>query len=475
MGSICDSSGASRFMKAMRLQQPMQIAFFAFCGSVFSVLLLAFLNSLWWSAALAVGIVILYLYIFRRRIHLHPTDLFEADTLYLLLFAAYVILMPLFYLATADDKQRLTLELKVVCCVGIALVGLKLGFSSSLGNGLERVLRSVDGNWRKKEARRIAIFLIVLGVALVAILVSQVGLATYTQSDYVESYGAEQGMGALAAGAILVQMGLFVLFLAYAQPGRPVGWWFLALFSLLSAAIFLTGRRRLVAESAIPLLAFHHFYVRRFRPRQLLVGAGLGLALLIFVGQFRNFMQENLRAMVSSSVHSLTPEALLVSFDELNAVHRSLSETIQTVPYVRPYRYGKTYVEGFEILIPQVLYPQRPLPPNSEMAWDIDPKIAKAGGGFGFSPFAEGYLNFGFLGVFATGYLEGVFISALMKFRRSKPDSKGRLLLYGVGLTPLFLLFRGDFAGLLEEDFVIAGLPALAIAAWLGRRRFTVP
>lgn len=457
-------------MKTTRLQESAQIAFIAMCGSLFAVMFLAFLNSVWWPRALTVGILILYVYIFRSQMHSHPGELFEADTLYLVLFGAYAILLPLFYLATADGHQQSSFELKVTMCIGIALVGAKLGLSSSMRDRLGDILPSVEGEWRKREAQGIAAALILLGVALVGTLVSRVGLATYTQSSYVESYGAEQGLGVLAAGAILVQIGLFVLFLANAQPDRPVSWWFLALFSFLSAAIFLTGRRRLVLETAIPLLAFQHYYIRRFRPKLMLTGAALGLCLVIFVGQFRNFLQEDLRTMVSSSVTSLSPDAFLASFDELNAVHTALSETIRSVSSGHPYRYGETYLEGFEILIPEILYPNRPLSPGSEMAWDIDPKVAKAGGGFGFSPFAEGYLNFGFLGVFLTGYLEGFAASAVIKYRVSNPGSKGRLLLYGVALTTLFLLFRGDFASLLKGDIVIAGVPALAVAAWLGRR-----
>lgn len=457
-------------MRTKVLQEAFPIAPFAMCGAVLATLFLIFLNTVWFPRFLIVGIVILYVYMFRRQIVSRNGELFEADTLYFVLFGGYVILLPVFYLAIADEGQQALLELKITICVALALLGLKLGLSSSVGHGLTKMLSFVDGNWRKEEARGIAVILIVFGAALVATLVSRVGLATYTQSAYVESYGAEQGLGVLAAGAILVQIGLFVLFLAYAQRGRPVAWWLLALFALFSVAIFLTGRRRLAAETAIALLAFRHFYVRPFRPKVLLTGTVLGLCLLIFVGQFRNFLQENLRTMVSSSVVTMTPETFVMSFIELNTVHTALSETIQTVPSVRPYRFGRTYFEGFEILIPEFLYPNRPIAPGPEMAWDIDPKVAQAGGGFGFSPFAEGYLNFGFLGVFATGYLEGAFVSALMKLRRDNPASRGRLLLYGVGLTSFFLLFRGDFASLLKGDVVIAGLPALAVAAWLGRR-----
>jgi oligosaccharide repeat unit polymerase len=458
-------------MKTIAFQGTVPIVLSAMCGSIFAVLFSIFLNSLWLPRVLLLGIVILYFFTFRKQFLSHDGELFEADTLYLLLFAGYVILLPLFYLANSDGTQELQLELTIATCVLLALIGLNLGLSSSIGKKLIKILPFIDGNWRKEEARPVAIFLVVVGTSLVAVLVAQVGIATYIQSAYVESYGAEQGLGVLAAGAILVQIGLFVLFLTYAQPGRRVAWWLVALFGLFSVAIFLTGRRRLVAETAIGLLAFRHFYVRPFRPKMLLTGAVLGLCLLVFVGQFRNFLQENLRTMVTSSVVSMTPETFVMSFVELNTVHTALSETIQTVPKIRPYRYGRTYIEGFEILIPEFLYPNRPMAPGPEMAWDIDPKVAKAGGGFGFSPFAEGFLNFGFLGVFLTGYLEGVFVSALMKLRRSNPASKGRLLLFGVGLTPFFLLFRGDFASLLKGDIVIAGLPALAVAAWLGRRQ----
>jgi hypothetical protein len=127
-------------------------------------------------------------------------------------------------------------------------------------------------------------------------------------------------------------------------------------------------------------------------------------------------------------------------------------------------------LEAFKVLVPLALDPNRPLAPSQDFAWGYNPEIAEAGGGYGFSSFSEGYLNFGFLGVALACYAEGVFLSFLVSYRRANPMSKGRLLLYTVALTSFIMIFRGDFASLLKGYVVLEWIPVVFIALWLGRR-----
>jgi hypothetical protein len=457
-------------MKTVTLDQWMKIACFAACGSLLAALFLSLLiNSTWLPFVLAVGIVLLYFYTFRKQILSHPKAFVEADTLYLLLFGAYALLVPTFYMLTAGSLD-FALELKVMLCIGIGLVGVRLGFSSHLGSLFSRRVNRVDGNWDRKEAVQVAVMLMILGMVLLTVLISRVGLATYTQSAYVEGYSAGQGLGFLEAGATIVEMGLFVLFIGYAEKEQGIPVWIWILLALFAFAIFRVGRRRIVVETAIGLLTAYHFYIRRLRLRKLMAVAALSISILVFVGEARSFLQEGLHEMLTSTASEASVDNTLLAFQELETTHLSLFETIRSVPIAQPYQYGGTYLQAFKVLVPLALDPNRPLAPGQEFAWDYNPEIAKAGGAYGFSSFSEGYLNFGFLGVVLACYAEGVFVSFLVSYRRANPASKGRLLLYAVAVTSFIMIFRGDFASLLKGYVVLEWIPAVVIALWLGRR-----
>jgi hypothetical protein len=446
-----------------------KIACFAACGSLLAALSLSLLvSSNWLPFILAAGIVLLYFYVFRKQVLSHPKAFLEADTLFLLLFAAYALLVPTFYMLTAGNSD-IALELKVMLCIGAGLAGVGLGFSNQFGRSFPRHVKQLDGRWNRKEAVQAAVILMILGLALLGILISRVGLATYTQSAYVEGYSAGQGLGFLEAGATIVEIGLFVLFLAYAEKEQDIPVWIWILLALFAFAIFRVGRRRIVVETAIGLLTAYHFYVRQLRLRKLLTVAALAILILVFVGQARSFLQEGLHEMLTATASESSVESTLLAFQELETTHLSLFETIRSVPVTQPYQYGGTYLQAFKVLVPLALDPNRPLAPSQEFAWDYNPEIARAGGAYGFSSFSEGYLNFGFLGVALAGYTEGVFVIFLVSLRRTNPASKGRLLLYTVAVTSFIMIFRGDFASLLKGYVVLEWIPAIFIALWLGR------
>lgn len=154
---------------------------------------------------------------------------------------------------------------------------------------------------------------------------------------------------------------------------------------------------------------------------------------------------------------------------ELQVVTESTSETAQIIPMKQPYRYGTTYLEAFEILIPLAIKPERPLAPGQWFVWTRDAAKAARGGGYSYSLIAEGYLNFGYFGVGLVSFLQGMFIAALVAWRRANPTSRSRTLLYAVCVMALISMVRGDFATLLKSYGVIYGLPALAAAWWLAR------
>jgi hypothetical protein len=140
------------------------------------------------------------------------------------------------------------------------------------------------------------------------------------------------------------------------------------------------------------------------------------------------------------------------------------------VPSQESFWLGRTFLEAFEILIPLPLHPSRPIAPSQWFVNLIDPKVAAAGGGYSYALLAEGYLNFGILGVAAVSFVEGIAVRGAVAYRRLVPRSKSRILVYAMAVSLAIMMIRGDFASLLKAGIVSSTLPAICVAAWLGRR-----
>jgi hypothetical protein len=181
-------------------------------------------------------------------------------------------------------------------------------------------------------------------------------------------------------------------------------------------------------------------------------------------------MSRGVEAMVEEMQAQFSADDLWRILGELQVVTRSTSETAQLVPAREGYRYGATYLEAFEILVPLAVKSERPLSPSQWFVWTRDATKASRGGGYSYSLIAEGYLNFGYFGVALVSFVQGVFIAALVSYRQDNPTSRGRLLLYAVCVMAMISTVRGDFASLLKSYWVIYGIPAFLSAWWLARQ-----
>jgi hypothetical protein len=420
-----------------------------------------------------------YLVVLWFRCVRHPKDLIEMDTMFLLFFGIYVVLpivamvmwqvfgdAPVFVdlVTHFDDAPLVTIAVA-------ALGAFILGYVSPLGRAVAGLMPHSDGTWRRNEGLAISGGLLVLGALLVGILVGSVGLETLTESDYARGYEATAGLGVLAGGVMLAQIGVVVLYLTMASPNRRAPVLPLILFALLALLMLRTGRRRVVLETGLALLAAHHFYVRRVRFRTLAVAAAVSLLVFSVVGLARSYLAEGLGGIVTRITDEFGLGALVSMMSEPIAVLLALTETMYQVPGQESFWLGKSFVEAFELLVPLPLNPNRPLAPSQWFVNLIDPVVARAGGGYSYALLAEGYLNFGIPGAVAVSFLEGVVVRGAVTYRSLFPSSKTRVLVYAVAMSLTVMMIRGDFATLLKAGIVSSLVPAVLTAVWLGRRK----
>lgn len=136
-----------------------------------------------------------------------------------------------------------------------------------------------------------------------------------------------------------------------------------------------------------------------------------------------------------------------------------------TVPAEIPYLHGASYLQIFVLPIPRALWPTKPADDITTVITRFDPENS----GFAFPAFAEGYANFGFVGVALCGLLLGSAAELLHRRFASSQNLKDVMVTAIQAAVFLQLFSRGDFAPMFTTYI---GL--LVAAEYIGRRRSAV-
>lgn len=117
-------------------------------------------------------------------------------------------------------------------------------------------------------------------------------------------------------------------------------------------------------------------------------------------------------------------------------------------------QYGQTYLQIFYLIIPKFLWKERPLDLSEQFAVDNITNWSP-GMGMGYSPLAEAYLNFSWMGpviqYFLLGLLWGYFWKILRKVLWNFSQGLWQCLYYVLGYYLLILMHRGPVAGLMKS------------------------
>lgn len=117
-------------------------------------------------------------------------------------------------------------------------------------------------------------------------------------------------------------------------------------------------------------------------------------------------------------------------------------------------QYGQTYLHIFYLVIPRFLWKERPLDLSEQFAVDNIVNWSP-GQGMGYSPLAEAYLNFSWMGpviqYLLLGLLWGYFWKVLSKVLWNFPQGLWQCLYYILGYYLLILMHRGPVAGLMKS------------------------
>jgi len=312
--------------------------------------------------------------------------------------------------------------------------------------------RGVAAPWRRTAVVMVALPMMVLGLAAMMLLVLQLGgPGQLTSVTYGERYLMLQGKGYLYVGLQVATVGVVLLHLASIESRRMALGVAVVIVTgaILAVWMFMFGSRSSLVQFVIAIVAVHHIRVRRLRLAVLVPLGGMLVVLMVVFGLARGLLG---RANPVSLLAAAPSWNYSLANSEFGAAVTALADIMERVPTSTPHVLGITYPQSFAVLVPQVLWPDRPLAAGEWYAATFYPSVWRAGGAFAFSPVAEAYLNFGYAGVLLLSCLFGSLVGeGELRLARVRALSPWGIAAYALLVPWMLLLSRLDSATLLKS------------------------
>lgn len=222
------------------------------------------------------------------------------------------------------------------------------------------------------------------------------------------------------------------------------------------------GGRGTIVYAALFAAVLFHYGVRRLPARSAILALVVGLSLAQLYNAARFYLPEGLwtAARESYRIVLTAPQVLLpTAANEFSAPSAALLDLLEHQPWERAH--GSTYLHGATAMVPGLtdLLGLGGSNPSLDRLRDFYPEFYAEGRGLGYSPAAEGWLNFGAAGVLLHlglyGWAFGRIYRQFLR-RRSLP-----WLLLLAGAMPMFAL---DGLRIHSGAFFYKGLRVYAFA-----------
>lgn len=257
--------------------------------------------------------------------------------------------------------------------------------------------------------------LLFLSISLPAALFDlQVMVIKVLSGGYFALFNSEQSYGTAGIVKVLaffLYPALFLLIIAYRNNHLILKAIFV--FALTIAMIKLMLGMRLT--SLIPFIIFLSLWDSVIKPINRKVIYSAAIFLFVFVFPLMSFLR--------------TGQEVTEAVEQTSALYRIIAEmsdsisplvwVMQRVPSQFDFTYGHSFILALYTAIPNLFWDVHPAKTGSLALWlvnEVNPWIAERGGGYGFSIFAEMYMNFYWFGILFLAFF-GFFINkfALVK------------------------------------------------------------
>jgi len=327
----------------------------------------------------------------------------------------------------------------------VGMLSLRFGLYCGVRNSYMDSKLSLDINKRRKNPLLMTAFgLILLSVpSLLSQLSAFGGLTGLISIGYGgKRYQVLASSFVLGTGFEWLLLGLVILIfygLKYNSRKYLYGSSFLYLV-VVYILLLIGGRSTLVYTILFGIVLIHYGY-RRIPSRFIILGLVAGIPLAQFYALARYFLPNGLWYAISQTWNIVVQNPSLLipsSANEFVQPAASLLEMLRNgdIKFV----FGRSYLSTIGAPIPFIsrLFVQAGFDPSLWRLQTFHPEVLAVGGGLGYSPVSEGYINFGILGIvvhlFVFGYIPGVV------YKRFLSKKNVGSLLFLAGILPLFML-----------------------------------
>lgn len=337
-----------------------------------------------------------------------------------------------------------------------------------------------------RDIRSLPVVAGVLGtLALLSILTFVIAVGGIEASIHI-GYGGTRYLatqqiagGYFGNGFVLLLFCCFML-MFYAGKRRARAAYLVGLVPVILATVyyeFMIGARSQLIYSFLFAFVLYHYGVRRVSSRWIIVFILAGLLVAQYWSFARYNLPKGLEAALTYPAHIVTqaPQDFLpMNANEFRYPGASLLELLRAPPDLW---YGSSYIRALQEAVPFLSRTGLTLGENPSN-WRMQhfyPAVAAAGGGYGFSPVAEGYLNFGISGIVLQLFLYGYIAGWLFRVCLSSGRMWGILIWAGALPTCMFMVMRINFSSVIvfaTHTAFVPGLLALVLGLALkGRMR----
>lgn len=388
-------------------------------------------------------------------------DLLDLYLLFLiflvLLNGGQVLLHALGQMPSGILTERFTPETKfrAIAVVMMCIAGLHLGALS----GYRQAPTNIVGQSSNEDACRLVGLAFIWLATPFAAYMAMKAVALVATGGYFALYQVEAPTGLLAFPRAISSFLLpGVLFLvagsAKFQRYRLMGTAVLVAYAL--TLLFLGFR----SHSILPLIALAWLWHHRIGhiPKGVAVAAALVFFIIVapLIKAVRNIPGgERLSISVLADAYGGIGRPAFDIVHELGGSMGTIAHTIDLTDGPWVYELGATYWRALLTVVPNLfwdIHPSVVAAPHARLVWEVEPVIAAAGGGLGYSPIAEAYLNFGFMGAVIVCTVFGWIIVRASNWAVHSGDSAKLAFLASV--VPMLLFATRSDAILLVRPII---------------------
>lgn len=402
-------------------------------------------------------------------------DFLEAENIFIIPYVLYSLTLPIEKISEGSSGEESTLLLYLVICL-IGLVSFYMGYYNPVALTIERKLP----HFGTVSDTRLALAggcTALCGFVLLYFYMGLVGgLLGYLRMGYSQYGQIFQGdLGFLGYGFDFLIVAILALLISrLGRQKKPRLLTTAVIASLLGYFMvveFLMGERLEIMVLLLGLIVIYHYRVKKINFKQSLVCGTLLYVILMMFGHARGQLQYGVTETIRYMINDL-------SFDRISPASSgeftlgppsALWELVELGWNRIPFLFGLSYIKSFGIFIPKLIWLGRPLALSEWRLATLHPYLYSEGGGLAYFTVAEGFLNFGYIGVAMHMFAYGILSKVIYQYLISDPHNKANILLYAGTLSWVMVGIRSDLIPSFKNCFLGFLLPTLFILLWAGR------